>query len=47
MKASKRAARIWAKNPRRPVYAKHAGKARWIDGDTKPRVPEGGPKRKR
>lgn len=47
MKASKRAARIWAKNPRRPAYKKIAGKSYWLDGDQKPRVPEGGPKRKR
>ena len=46
MKARQKAAARWAKNKRRPVYAKFAGKARWIDGDQKPRIPTGGPKRK-
>jgi hypothetical protein len=46
VKARQKAQARWSRNPRKPFYAKHAGKARWIDGDTKPRIPGGGPKRK-
>jgi hypothetical protein len=47
MKASEKATARWTRNKRRPAYKKIAGKSYWLDGDTKPRVPEGGPKRKR
>lgn len=47
MKASEKAAACWARNKRRPAYKKIAGKTYWLNGDAKPRVPEGGPKRKR
>jgi len=46
MKASKKARDRWSRNPRRPAYKKIAGSKYWLDGDSKPRVPEGGPKRK-
>jgi hypothetical protein len=47
MKATERAKARWARNKRRPAFKKIAGAAYWLDGDTKPRIPKGGPKRKR
>ena len=47
MKASEKATDRWIRNKRRPAYKKIAGKSYWLDGDQKPRLPEGGPKRKR
>jgi hypothetical protein len=47
MKASEKARKKWNGNPRKPFYAKRADKHVWIDFDRKPRVPSGGPKRKR
>ena len=46
MKASEKATARWARNKHRPAYKKIAGKSYWVDGDTKPRIPTGGPKRK-
>lgn len=46
-KASEKAALCWGRNKRKPAYKKIAGKSYWLNGDTNPRVPEGGPKRKK
>jgi hypothetical protein len=46
-KASEKARQKWSQNKRRPAFKKIAGKAYWLDDDVKPRIPEGGPKRKR
>jgi len=45
VKASQKAARRWAKNPRKPAYKKIAGPKYWLDTDETPREPKGGPKR--
>jgi len=47
MKATERAEAQWARNKRRPAFKKIAGSAYWLDDDVKPRIPKGGPKRKR
>lgn len=47
MKASEKAKTRWVQNKRRPAYKKIAGSAYWLDGDKTPRIPTGGPKRKR
>lgn len=47
MKATERAKARWARNKRRPAFKKIAGTAYWLDGDKTPRIPKGGPKRKR
>lgn len=46
MKASEKAKRRWASSKRRPAFKKIAGSKYWLDDDTQPREPKGGPRRK-